>query len=93
MNEQEIKNEIVNTMLHKRIIGNSKAQVTTVVGRYAAIPSHAEGRAKELVDELVQEGIVERYGGSHRANIRLADADIAVEYLKKNDGDIPFGFD
>lgn len=93
MDDQEIKNEIVNTMLHKRIVGNNKSQVTTVVGRYAAIPSHAEGRAKDLVADLVQEGVIERYGGGHRSNIRLADTDRAVEYLKENGGDIPFGFD
>ncbi|WP_049925380.1 hypothetical protein [Halopiger goleimassiliensis] len=93
MDDQEIKNEIVNTMLHKRIVGAKKAQVTTVVGRYAAIPSHAEGRAKELVEELVQEGVVEQYGGGHRSNIHLSDVDRSVEYLKENDGDIPFGFD
>lgn len=92
MNDQEIKNEIVNTMLHKRITGGKNVQVDTVVGRYAAIPTHAEGRAKDLVDDLIQEGVIVRYGGS-RATIHLSSVDRAVKYLKDNDGDVPFGFD
>ena len=36
---------------------------------------------------------VEAYGGGHRQNIRLTSADAAVDYLKANGGDVPFGFD
>lgn len=91
MEDQEIKNEIVNTMLNKRIVGKKNSQIETVVSRYAAIPTHAEGKAKDLVDDLVQEGVVVKYGGT-RATIRLSSVDRAVEYLKDNDGNVPFGF-
>lgn len=36
---------------------------------------------------------VEAYGGGHRRNVRLTSVEAAVEYLKANDGDVPFGFD
>lgn len=91
MNDREIKNAIVETMLQKRVLGNHKKQVDTIVDW--ALPSHAEGRGKQLVDDLVGAGVLERYGGGHRANVRLTSADAAVEYLNANDGDVPFGFE
>lgn len=91
MDDQDVKNRIVRKMLRKNVIGNHKKQVDTVVGW--AVPTDARGRAKDLIDDLVQAGVVERYGGGHRANIRLASADSAVEYLRRNDGDVPFGFE
>lgn len=90
MGDQDIKNRIVRKMLRKGLIGANKAQVQTVVGW--AVASHEEGRAKDLIDEVVQEGVIERYGGGHRDNIRLAGEQAAVEYLKANDGDVPFGY-
>ncbi|WP_247005108.1 hypothetical protein [Halosolutus gelatinilyticus] len=36
---------------------------------------------------------IEAHGGGHRANIRLISSDAAVDYLKSNGGDVPFGFD
>lgn len=78
-------------MLRKNVIGNHKKQIQTVVGW--AVPSHAEGRAKNLVNDLMDVGVVERYGGGHRDNIRLTSADAAVKYLKDNGGDVPFGYD
>jgi len=90
MDDQQIKNAVVFTMLRKKVIGGKKHQVKTVAGW--AVPSHEEGRAKDLIDELVQAGVVERYGGGHRANIRLSSPEQAVEYLKDNDGDVPFGW-
>lgn len=90
MDDRQIKNEIVHAMLRKRVLGAHKKQVTTIVRM--ALPSHAEGRGKELVDDLVQAGVVERYGGGHRANVRLTSADAAVAYLAEHDGDVPFGF-
>lgn len=91
MDDQAIRNAIVTTMLNKRVVGGHKKQVTTVVD--LALPSHAEGRGKELIDDLVQAGVVERYGGGHRSNVRLGSVERAVEYLEANDGDVPFGFD
>lgn len=57
-----------------------------------AVPTHARGRGKELIDDLVQAGVVERYGGGHRANVRLTGVEAAVDYLRQNGGDVPFGF-
>lgn len=91
MEDQRIKNDVVYTMLRKRVVGGHKKQVTTIVSQ--AVASHEEGRAKELLDDLVRDGVVERYGGGHRANVRLASVDAAVDYLKENDGEVPFGFD
>lgn len=91
MDDQEIRNAIVSTMLHKRVLGGHKKQVQSVVRM--ALPSHAEGRGKQLIDDLVQDGVVERYGGGHRANVRLTSVDAAVAYLEVNGGDVPFGFD
>ncbi|GAB3688800.1 hypothetical protein GCM10028857_23410 [Salinarchaeum chitinilyticum] len=91
MDDQAIKNEIVYTMVRKRVTGGHKKQVTTLVGM--ALPSHLEGRGKDLVDDLVQVGVVERYGGGHRANVRLCSLDAGISYLERNDGEVPFGFD
>ena len=91
MNDREIKNAIVNTMLHKGLTGSHKAQRQTVVGW--AVASHDEGRAKELLDELIRAGVLEAYGGGHRGNVRLSSVDEAVQYLRDNGGDVPFGYD
>lgn len=90
MDDQAIRNAIVSKLLHKRVLGGHKMQVETIVRM--ALPSHAEGRGKQLIDDLVQAGVVERYGGGHRANVRLSSVPAAVEYLEANDGDVPFGF-
>lgn len=90
MDDQEIRNRIVRKMLRNNVVGSHKRQVQTVVGW--AVPSHAAGRAKDLVDDLVAEGVVERYGGGHRENVRLSSVDAAVDYLEDNGGDVPFGF-
>lgn len=91
MDDQAIRNAIVSKLLHKRALGGHKMQVQTVVRM--ALPSHAEGRGKQLIDGLVQASVVERYGGGHRANVRLPSVAAAVDYLEDNDGDVPFGFD
>lgn len=91
MDDQEIRNAIVHTMLRKRVVGSHKKQVATIVS--ASLPSHAEGRGKQLLDDLVRVGVVERYGGGHRANVRLSSVDAAVAYLRRHDGDVPFGFE
>lgn len=93
MDDQEIRNRIVRKMLRNRVIGDHKKQVQTIVSRY--LPSHEEGRGKELIEEMVADPQtpVEAYGGGHRSNIRLSSADAAVDYLKDHGGDVPFGFD
>lgn len=36
---------------------------------------------------------IEGYGGGARTNIRLTSVERAVEYLKDNGGNVPFGYD
>jgi len=95
MDDQDIKNRIVRKMLKNQIVGGHKKQLDTVISDIAALPSHEEGRGKELLKEMLsdQESPVEGYGGGHRQNVRLTSVEDAVEYLKDNGGDIPFGFD
>lgn len=90
MDDQEIRNRIVRKMLRNNVLGGHKKQVQTVIGW--AVPSHEAGRAEDLLDELVAEGVVERYGGGHRENVRLSSVQVAVDYLEENGGDVPFGF-
>ena len=47
-----------------------------------------------MIDDMATDPAapIERYGGGHRANIRLTSAQDAVQYLAANDGEIPFGF-
>lgn len=93
MEDQDIKNQIIGKMLRKRVVKGKKQQVDTVVNY--SLPTHAQGRGKELVDEMLANPDVplEAYGGGHRQNIRLTGVENAVEYLKNNDGDVPFPFD
>jgi hypothetical protein len=59
------------------------------------LPTHEHGRARQLLeDEMIPqgEGSIAKYGGQRNA-IHLTDVDEAVEYLKDNGGNVPFGFD
>lgn len=80
-------------MLRKRVVGNHKKQIDTIVNM--ALPSHEQGRGKTLLEEMVADphAPLEAYGGGHRQNVRLTTIEAAVDYLKANDGDVPFGFD
>ena len=95
MEKQDIRNRIVRKMLKNQIVGNHKKQLDTVVSRIAGLPSHEEGRGKDLLEEMVSDpqAPVEGYGGGHRQNVRLTSVQDAVDYLKDNGGDVPFGFD
>lgn len=93
MDDQEIRNRIIEKLLRNKVTGNKKIQVTTAVSRY--LPSHEEGRGKQLIDEMIADpdAPIEPYGGGHRENIRISDTSDAVEYLEAHDGNVPFGFD
>jgi hypothetical protein len=95
MDQQEIRNRIVRKMLKNQIVGGHKKQLETVVSKIAALPSHEEGRGKDLLEEMLSDANapIEGYGGGHRQNVRLTSVDDAVRYLKDNEGDVPFGFD
>jgi hypothetical protein len=93
MEDQEIRNRIVRKMLRKRVTGNHKKQIDTIVN--LTLPSHAQGRGKQLLEEMVSTpgAPIEAYGGGHRENVRLTAPSDAVKYLKQNGGDVPFGFE
>jgi len=93
MDDQDIRNRLVRKMLRKRIIGNHKKQIDTIVNM--CLPSHEQGRGRDLLEAMTTDpdAPVEAYGGGHRQNVRLTGADAAVDYLKANGGNVPFGFD
>jgi len=82
-------------MLKHQIVGDHKKQLDTIVSDIAALPSHEEERGKELLKDMLSDpqAPVEGCGGGHRQNVRLTSVGDAVDYLKDNDGDVPFGFD
>lgn len=91
MSDRAIKNRIIEKMLRKRIVGGKNRTVDAVVNM--ALPSHDQGRGRQLIDEMVADptGPIERYGGSRNA-IRLTSVKDAVEFLKDNGGNVPFNF-
>lgn len=93
MDDQEIRNRIVEKLLRNRIVGSHKITVETATNRY--LPSHQAGRGKELIAEMLADPAspIEGYGGGHRTNIRLRSVEAGVSYLEAHDGNIPFGFD
>ena len=93
MDDQEIKNRIVEKMLlDGPITGSNKTTIDTAVNNY--LPSHEQGQGKTLIDDMLKnDSPIEGYGGGGRKNIRLRSVDKAVEYLKANGGNVPFGFD
>ena len=92
MSDQDLRNKLINKLLRKQVVGGHKKQKDTVIGWFR---SSDQGRVKELIDEIATDPTtpVEKYGGGQRENIRLSDVSEAVQYLDKNGGDIPFGFE
>lgn len=92
MADQDIRNRLVEKMLRKRIVGGKNRTVDAVVNM--ALPSHDQGRGKQIIDNMVADPAapIERYGGQRDA-IRLTSVADAVDYLKANGGNVPFGFD
>lgn len=54
MEEQEIRNRIVRKMLKNQIVGSHKKQLDTAVSQIAGLPSHEEGRGKDLLEKWYQ---------------------------------------
>jgi hypothetical protein len=80
-------------LLDGPITGGNKTSIDTAVDDY--LPSHEQGRGKTLIDEMLKDpnSPIEGYGGGARSNIRLTSVEAAVNYLKDNDGNVPFGYD
>lgn len=92
MEDQDIRNRIVRKMLRKRVVGSHNKAVDSIVNM--SLPSHERGRGQQLLADMVSNpnAPIEAYGGQRNA-VRLTDVPSAVDYLKSNGGDVPFGFD
>ncbi|WP_242492714.1 hypothetical protein [Halogeometricum borinquense] len=92
VSKQRAWNQVVAKMLRKRVVGSHNKTVDTIVNM--SLPSHEQGRGQQLLEDMVSNpnAPVEAYGGQRDA-VRLTDVSDAVDYLKVNDGDVPFGFD
>jgi hypothetical protein len=94
MDDQEIKNKIIEKLLRGRFISGKNVTIDQFVSNQAGLPTHEHGRARQLLeDEMIPqgEGSIAKYGGQRNA-IHLTDVDEAVQYLKDNGGNVPFGF-
>lgn len=90
--ETELAVKMVKYLVKNRVTGNHKKQMDTVVNR-AGIPSHAQGKAREVLEEMIRNPPpIERYGGGHRDNVRLTSIQEGVEFIEENGGDPPWGF-
>ena len=91
MDEQTIRNRIVEKLLRKRVVGSHNKRADTVVNW---LPTHMQGRGRRLLREMLREPAVpvEGYGGS-RDTGRLTSVEAAISYLEANGGDVPFGFE
>lgn len=92
MADQDVRNAIVEKMLTDGVTGSHNKQIDTIVSH--AVATHDRGRAKEEMQAMIadREVPVEKYGGQ-RDTVRLSSVKAAVEYLKANGGDVPFGYD
>ena len=95
MDDQEIKNRLIEKLLRGRYISGKNVTIDQLITTKAGLPSSEEGRARRLLeDEMIPqgEGSIAMYGGQREA-VRLTDVAEAVEYLKDHGGNVPFGFD
>lgn len=92
MDEQRIKNDIIEWMVRKKVTGGKKHEIETVVGY--ALPSHEEGVGKELIDEMLADppSPIQGYGGGHRSNVQLTTLEAGKQYLRRNGRDLPDWF-
>jgi hypothetical protein len=92
--DQDVRNAVVNYLLRKQVTGSHKRTVDTVLDE-ARIASHDEGRAKDVIGEMLSDPAtpIEGYGGASRRNVRLTSLGDGADYLEANDGDLPFGWE
>lgn len=90
--ETELALKMVSYLVKNKVTGNHKKQVDTVVNN-AGLPSHAKGKAKDVLERLAKNPPpIEMYGGGHRENVRLTAIQDGVEFIEENGGDPPWGF-
>lgn len=84
--DDELKKDIVEKLLRKKVTGGSKRQTDTVKNWFA---SSDQGRVEDLIEYLVRDpqAPIEQYGGGARANVRLTSPQNAVEWLDERDRD------
>jgi hypothetical protein len=86
MDDTEIKLRIIEKMARKEFVGNSAVDRDDATNW---LPSHDQGRARELIDEMTADRgvpVVATVGG-HLTLTSMADA---VDWIRDNDGDVPW---
>ena len=93
MSEQNLKNQIVETLLNRRVTGSNKTSIDTLLNY--AVRDSDQGQARQLLkDEMLpkSEGSIQQVGGGARENVQLGDIKQAVRYLYENGGEVPWTF-
>lgn len=93
MSEQDLKNQIIETLLNDRVTGSNKTSIDTLLNY--SVRDSDQGEARRLLkDEMLpkSEGSIQQVGGGARENVQLGDVQTAVQYLHENDGEVPWGF-
>lgn len=86
----QIKVKMTANALRNRFINKRHAPSEAIV---CCVATHNRGKASNLLDEMVtknEAGWVQ-YGATD--SYRIVDVDAAVEFVRDNGGDVPFGFD
>ncbi|OAQ51391.1 hypothetical protein HTG_17010 [Natrinema mahii] len=85
--DEEFENDIVETLVRKKVTGGKKHQIDTVKNWFA---SSDQGRVEDLIEKLARDpdAPVEMYGGGARANVRLTSRQDAKEWLDDRGRDL-----
>lgn len=86
MNDTEIKLRIIEKMARKEFVGNSTVHKQDATNWVA---SHDQGRARELIGEMTTARdvpVVE----TARGYLKLTSMADAVDWIRENDGDVPW---
>lgn len=92
MDDIDIMVQMTEKGLRQGAIGGRHVPVEAIVN--TSLPTHARGRGKALLeDEMIPKNIAgwEYYGAT--GTVHITDVDEAVEFIKENGGNVPFGFD
>lgn len=85
--------EVGKRLVRRMLIGGGNISVAKAVDKH--LPTYSQEQVETLINEMLKDPYspIEGYGGGARGNIRLVSIESAVEYLKENDGNVPFGYD